>query len=73
MNDTTGDGEPGPMTLWRGLPQVNNLTAMWRLFETTNVDGKWARREAHQWRDEVTPSDMKRLQQFIVTTALSLR
>lgn len=28
-----GDGQPGPMTLWRGLPQLNNLTAMWRLFQ----------------------------------------
>jgi hypothetical protein len=28
-----GDGEPGPMTLWRGLSQLNNLTAMWRLFQ----------------------------------------
>ena len=28
-----GDGEPGPITLWRGLAQLNNLTAMWRLFK----------------------------------------
>jgi hypothetical protein len=28
-----GDGEPGPITLWRGLSQLNNLTAMWRLFQ----------------------------------------
>jgi hypothetical protein len=26
-----GDGEPGPMTLWRGLHRLNDLTAMWRL------------------------------------------
>lgn len=25
------DGEPGPMTLWRGLHRLNDLTAMWRL------------------------------------------
>lgn len=28
-----GDGEPGPMTLWRGLHRLNDLTAMWRLFQ----------------------------------------
>jgi len=27
-----GDGEPGPITLWRGLHRLNDLTAMWRLF-----------------------------------------
>lgn len=27
----TGDGEPGPVTLWRGLHRLNDLTAMWRL------------------------------------------
>jgi hypothetical protein len=26
-----GDGEPGPMTLWRGLHRLNDMTAMWRL------------------------------------------
>lgn len=26
-----GDGEPGPMTLWRGMHRLNDLTAMWRL------------------------------------------
>lgn len=26
-----GDGEPGTMTLWRGLHRLNDLTAMWRL------------------------------------------
>lgn len=26
-----GDGDPGPMTLWRGLHRLNDLTAMWRL------------------------------------------
>jgi hypothetical protein len=26
-----GDGEPGPLTLWRGLHRLNDLTAMWRL------------------------------------------
>ena len=26
-----GDGEPGPMTLWRGLHRLHDLTAMWRL------------------------------------------
>ena len=26
-----GDGEPGPITLWRGLQRLNDLTAMWRL------------------------------------------
>ena len=26
-----GDGEPGPITLWRGLHRLNDLTAMWRL------------------------------------------
>lgn len=25
------DGEPGPITLWRGLHRLNDLTAMWRL------------------------------------------
>jgi hypothetical protein len=25
------DGEPGPVTLWRGLHRLNDLTAMWRL------------------------------------------
>jgi hypothetical protein len=25
------DGEPGPITLWRGLQRLNDLTAMWRL------------------------------------------
>jgi hypothetical protein len=25
------DGEPGPLTLWRGLHRLNDLTAMWRL------------------------------------------
>jgi len=25
------DGEPGPLTLWRGLQRLNDLTAMWRL------------------------------------------
>ncbi len=29
-----GDGEPGPMTLWRGLHRLNDLTAMWRLFQS---------------------------------------
>ena len=27
------DGEPGPITLWRGLQRLNDLTAMWRLFK----------------------------------------
>ena len=27
----TGDGEPGPVTLWRGLHRLNDLTGMWRL------------------------------------------
>ncbi len=27
----TGDGEPGPLTLWRGLTRLHDLTAMWRL------------------------------------------
>jgi hypothetical protein len=27
----TGDGEPGPRTLWRGLTRLADLTAMWRL------------------------------------------
>jgi hypothetical protein len=27
-----GDGEPGPLTLWRGLHRLNDLSAMWRLF-----------------------------------------
>lgn len=26
-----GDGQPGPLTLWRGLHRLNDLTAMWRL------------------------------------------
>lgn len=26
-----GDGEPGPITLWRGLQRLTDLTAMWRL------------------------------------------
>ena len=26
-----GDGEPGPITLWRGLHRLHDLTAMWRL------------------------------------------
>ena len=26
-----GDGEPGPITLWRGLQRLNDLTNMWRL------------------------------------------
>jgi hypothetical protein len=26
-----GDGEPGPITLWRGLQRLSDLTAMWRL------------------------------------------
>jgi hypothetical protein len=26
-----GDGEPGPITLWRGLHRLNDLTAMWQL------------------------------------------
>ena len=26
------DGEPGPVTLWRGLQRLHDLTAMWRLF-----------------------------------------
>jgi hypothetical protein len=26
-----GDGEPGPLTLWRGLTRLRDLTAMWRL------------------------------------------
>ena len=26
-----GDGEPGPLTLWRGLTRLHDLTAMWRL------------------------------------------
>ena len=26
-----GDGEPGTITLWRGLHRLNDLTAMWRL------------------------------------------
>lgn len=25
------DGDPGPITLWRGLQRLNDLTAMWRL------------------------------------------
>src|ERR1019366_4287154 len=25
------DGEPGPITLWRGLHRLNDLTAMWQL------------------------------------------
>ena len=29
-----GDGEPGPMTLWRGLHRLNDLTAMWRLLQS---------------------------------------
>jgi len=28
-----GDGEPGPITLWRGLHRLNDLTGMWRLFQ----------------------------------------
>ena len=31
-----GDGEPGPMTLWRGLHRLNDLTAMWRLCHGKN-------------------------------------
>lgn len=27
----TGDGEPGPLTLWRGLTRLRDLTDMWRL------------------------------------------
>lgn len=30
-----GDGEPGPITLWRGLHRLNDLTAMWRLCHGT--------------------------------------
>jgi hypothetical protein len=30
-----GDGEPGPITLWRGLHRLNDLTAMWRLCHRT--------------------------------------
>jgi hypothetical protein len=26
------DGHPGPMTLWRGLQQLNNITRCWRIF-----------------------------------------
>jgi hypothetical protein len=26
-----GDGEPGPLTLWRGLQRLHDLSAMWRL------------------------------------------
>lgn len=26
-----GDGQPGPITLWRGLQRLNDLTAMWQL------------------------------------------
>jgi hypothetical protein len=25
------DGEPGPITLWRGLHRLNDLAAMWQL------------------------------------------
>ena len=27
------DGEPGPMTLWRGLLQLEAMTRMWQLFQ----------------------------------------
>jgi hypothetical protein len=35
-----GDGEPGPITLWRGLQRLNDLTAMWRLCHTKNRSQK---------------------------------
>jgi hypothetical protein len=34
------DGEPGPMTLWRGLHRLKDLTAMWRLFRRQQKKGK---------------------------------
>ena len=30
------DGEPGPVTLWRGLHRLHDLTAMWRLCHAKN-------------------------------------
>ena len=30
------DGEPGPVTLWRGLHRLNDLSAMWRLCQAKN-------------------------------------
>ena len=37
-----GDGQPGPMTLWRGLPRLHDLTAMWRLCQAQNRRTKCA-------------------------------
>lgn len=37
-----GDGEPGPMTLWRGLHRLNDLTAMWRLCHAKKQRSKCA-------------------------------
>ena len=34
------DGEPGPITLWRGLHRLKDLTAMWRLFRRRQMKGK---------------------------------
>lgn len=36
------DGEPGPMTLWRGLHRLNDLAAMWRLCHRKNRRQKCA-------------------------------
>jgi hypothetical protein len=40
-----GDGEPGPLTLWRGLHRLNDLTAMWRLFHGNNQNQKDVRND----------------------------
>jgi hypothetical protein len=36
------DGEPGPMTVWRGLHRLNDLTAMWQLCHGTKRRQKCA-------------------------------
>ena len=36
------DGEPGPLTLWRGLHRLHDLTAMWRLCQPKNPSPKCA-------------------------------
>lgn len=32
----TGDGAPGPMTLWRGLQRLHDIADAWNLFHQTN-------------------------------------
>jgi hypothetical protein len=34
------DGEPGPITLWRGLHRLRDLTSMWRLLRRQQRKGK---------------------------------